>query len=274
MSASTPGHLRGVSGSSLDAVLAAVESSGDAGAELGGQLFGVVATLDSSPALRRVLTDPSTEDEAKRGLATSVFGQAVSAATLEVVRTAVGSRWSAGRDLTDGLEVAGVVALLKEAAASGQVDAVETELFSVARLVTQTPDLRSALSDTTIPGVGKSDLIGRVLDGKAQPVTVAIVRQAARARTASFERTLDRFADLVAARRGRLLAEVRTATELGQTEHDRLAAALTARYGRDVHLNVILDPSVIGGLAVSVADDVIDGTMSSRLETARRQLAG
>lgn len=267
-------QLRGASAASLDTVLAAVDASGDSGAELGEQLFGVVAALDSSPALRRVLTDPSTEDEAKRGLATSVFGKAVSAATIEVVRTAAGARWSAGRDLTDGLEVAGVVAIVKAAAAAGKVDTLEDELFSVANLVTSTPELRSALSDTTVPGAGKSDLVGAILDGKAEPATVAVVRQAARARSASFERTLGAFADLVAARRSRLLAEVRTAHELGQAEHDRLAAALTARYGRDVHLNVVVDPSVIGGLAVSVSDDVIDGTMSSRLEAARRQLAG
>ncbi|RYJ05757.1 MAG: F0F1 ATP synthase subunit delta, partial [Actinomycetales bacterium] len=89
-------QLRGASAASLDTVLAAVDASGDSGAELGDQLFGVVAALDSSPALRRVLTDPSTEDEAKRGLASSVFGEAVSAATIEVVRTAVGSRWRVG----------------------------------------------------------------------------------------------------------------------------------------------------------------------------------
>ena len=160
MSASTPGHLRGVSGSSLDAVLSAVDASTDAGDELGTQLFGVVATLDASPALRRVLTDPSTEDEAKRGLASTVFGAAVSAATIEVVRTAVGGRWSAGRDLTDGLETAGVVAILKGAADAGQVDTLEDELFSVANLVTSTPELRSALSDTTVPGTGKSELVG------------------------------------------------------------------------------------------------------------------
>jgi len=274
MSASLPTSLRGVSAASLDAVLAAVEASGGSADELGSQLFGVVTTLDSAPALRRVLTDPSTEDEAKRGLATSVFGAAIAAPTLEVVRTAVGGRWSAGRDLTDGLEIAGVVALVAAAVAAGQVDAVEDELFSISRLVTTTPELRAALADTTVPGSGKAELIATILTGKAQPTTVAIVQQAARARSASFERTLERFADLVAARRGRLLAEVRSASPLGQAEHDRLAAALTSRYGREVHLNVVVDPSVIGGLSVSVADDVIDGTMSSRLEAARRRLAG
>jgi F-type H+-transporting ATPase subunit delta len=37
---------------------------------------------------------------------------------------------------------------------------------------------------------------------------------------------------------------------------------------------VIIDPTIVGGLRVSIGDDVIDGTVSGRLEDARRQLAG
>ncbi|MFT4189625.1 MAG: F0F1 ATP synthase subunit delta [Aeromicrobium sp.] len=267
-------HLRGASATSLDAVLAAVEASGGVPDELGGQLFGVVGALDGAPALRRVLTDPSTEAPAKQGLVASVFGRAVSAETLAVVQTAVAGRWSGGRDLADGLETAGVVALVKAASAAGTLDTVESELFDVAQVVAGAAELRSALSDPVAPVSAKAELIGSLLSGKAQPVTETIVRQAARARSKSFERTLNDFADLVADRRGRLLAEVRTAKPLPAAESVRLAAALSTKYGRPVHLNVIVDPSVIGGLSVSVADDVIDGTMSSRLEAARRRLAG
>ena len=85
---------------------------------------------------------------------------------------------------------------------------------------------------------------------------------------------LARFADEVAARRKRVLAEVRCAYELGDAERQRLADALAARYGHDVHLNVIVDPTIVGGLRVAIGDDVIDGTVSGRLEDARRQLAG
>jgi F-type H+-transporting ATPase subunit delta len=85
---------------------------------------------------------------------------------------------------------------------------------------------------------------------------------------------LHRFADEVAARRDRVLAEVRSSYELGDSERDRLAQALAARYGRDVQLNVIVDPSIIGGLRVVVGDEVIDGTVATRLEDVRRRLAG
>ncbi|MGB9012903.1 MAG: F0F1 ATP synthase subunit delta, partial [Aeromicrobium sp.] len=75
-------------------------------------------------------------------------------------------------------------------------------------------------------------------------------------------------------RRNRLLAEVRVAYELADAEKERLAAALTTKYGRDVHLNIVVDTSIVGGISVSVGDEIVDGTMSTRLEAARRQLAG
>ena len=67
---------------------------------------------------------------------------------------------------------------------------------------------------------------------------------------------------------------VRTATELSAGQRGRLAAALAAAYGHEVQLNVVLDPHVVGGLAVQIGDEVIDGTVAGRLETVRRRLAG
>ena len=70
------------------------------------------------------------------------------------------------------------------------------------------------------------------------------------------------------------VATVRVARPLPDAEVDRLAAALTAQYGRPVHLNLLVDPSVLGGIRVEIGDDVIDGTVSSRLDDARRRLVG
>lgn len=266
--------MRGISAKSLDEVLGAVAAAKDTSGDLGVELFDIVATLDREPALRRVLTDPSTEADAKAGLAKNIFGGKISADALTIVQTAVSGRWASGRDLTDGLETAGVTALVAAADAGGQLDAVETELFEVGRFVRSDAELRQVVSDRALPAAAKGQLLATLLGEKVTSTTLALAAQAAAARTGSFEKVLAAFGVTAAARRSRLLAEVRVATGLDDAEQTRLAAALGKKYGRDVHLNIVIDPSIVGGIAVSIGDEIVDGSMSTRLEVARRRLAG
>ena len=73
---------------------------------------------------------------------------------------------------------------------------------------------------------------------------------------------------------GELLATVRSAHELSDDDQTRLSEALGRQYNRDVRLRVVLEPDLVGGLRVEIGDDVIDGTVSGRLDDARRRLAG
>ena len=67
---------------------------------------------------------------------------------------------------------------------------------------------------------------------------------------------------------------VRSAVELSAAQRRRLADALAATYGHQVHLNVVIDPSVVGGISVQIGDELIDGTAARRLAAVRRKLAG
>lgn len=267
-------QMRGVSASSLAEVIATVESVAGSGVEVSSQLFAAVSAIDGAPALRRVLTDPSTDASAKQALVRDVFGSAFGSDAVRVLETATAGRWASPRDFTDGVETAGVTAQVIAADAAGELDALETELFEIGRTVHSDDDLRGVIADRTVPADAKASLLTSLFGGKVSDSSLALAVQAAVARRGSFERTLTEFGDTAAARRDRLLAEVRVAYELGESEKQRLAAALSAKYGRDVHLNIVVDPSVVGGIAVSVGDELVDGTMSTRLETARRQLAG
>lgn len=267
-------QMRGVSAVSLTEVLAVVDGVKEPGADLSAELFAAVAAIDGAPALRRILTDPSTDASAKRGLVSSIFAAKLGASAISILQAAATGRWNSPRDLTDGLEIAGVSAVVAAADAAGDLDALETEVFEIGRLVSSDDELRGVIADRTVTADAKRSLLTNLLDGKVSASAVALSVQAAVARRGSFERTLSDFGDTAAARRGRLLAEVRVAYELDDAEKSRLAAALGAKYGHDVHLNIIVDPSVVGGISVSVGDEVADGTMSTRLETARRQLAG
>lgn len=265
--------MRGISAKSLVEVLKAVDAR-DSATDLGDELFEMVGVLDGAPALRRVLTDPSTEDQAKAQLAKKVFGGKVSEDALAVVDIAVQSRWSSGRDLTDGLEIAGVSAHVVAADTAGELDALETELFDLNQVVVGDPELRQVITDRSVPSGAKAKLIGTIFDGKVSKATAALAKQAAAARTGSFDKALTAFARTAADRRNRLLAQVRVAYVLSDDEKQRIAAALAAKYGQDVHINTILDPDVIGGISVAVGDEIVDGSVSSRLEDARRRIAG
>jgi len=63
-----------------------------------------------------------------------------------------------------------------------------------------------------------------------------------------------------------------TAVDLTSEQESRLTAALTDIYGRPIALRTAVDPAVRGGLAIRVGDEVIDGTISSRLAAARAAL--
>ena len=88
------------------------------------------------------------------------------------------------------------------------------------------------------------------------------------------EHTLERFSAVTAARRERLVAHVRSVTDLTNAQRERLVAALSTMYGRDVALNVETDESVLGGLTIQLGDEVLDASVLARLEEARRRLAG
>jgi F-type H+-transporting ATPase subunit delta len=269
--------MQGSSGESFarltDQVVAAVDGGAD-GAELGAGLFSASAVLADEPALRRALTDPSTDASARSGLAEGVFGTHLSSGATSVVSAAAGHRWASSGDLASALEKLGVVAVVRAADREGAGDRVEAELFAFGRTVTEHPDLRSALSDPARSVADKQALVHTLLEGKAHPGTVRLVEQAAAGAHLTLTNAIASFVELAARTRNRLVALVRVAQPLGADEEKRLAAALSAQYDRTVHLNTVVDPSVLGGIHVTVGDEVIDGTVSSRLDDASRRLAG
>src|SRR5690348_14663031 len=247
---------------------------GTDGAELGSGLFSASGVLADQPSLRRALTDPSTEVAARTGLAEAVFGPHLPAAATSVLSAAAAQRWASSGHLVDALEQLGVVAVVKAADREGAGDRVEAELFAFGRTVTENPELRSALSDPARSVADKQALVRTLLEGKAHAGTVQLAEQAVAGTHLTVTNAIDSFVEVAAGARNRLVALVRVAQPLGEDEEKRLAAALSAQYDRTVHLNTVVDPSVLGGVLVSSGDEVIDGTVSSRLEDAARRLAG
>jgi F-type H+-transporting ATPase subunit delta len=265
--------LRGASAEARTELAAKLGTAGtlEDTATLGDQLLAAAGVVRSEPALRRVLTDASIEAEAKSGLAGSVFADKIGDQALDLVKLAVQQRWTSSHDLAAVLEELGIQALVRSAGAQGP--RVSDELFAVAQLVDANPDLRGALSDPARTHDDKSALLGSVLEGKVLPATLRLVGQAVRG-DEPMGRALESIQRIAADVQDELLAVVHTARPLGTTELTRLTQALAKAYDTSVHLHVVEDPDLIGGLRVEIGDDVIDGSVSSKLDNARRRIAG
>ena len=228
------------------------------------------------PALRRAVTDVSTPAEAKAALvAQPLRRQGRRAGARPARRRGRAAAGSSPRDLADALEHLGVVAVVRSAGrrAAGRL---ADELFAVAQVGRGQPRPARSRSRTRRARSRTSGALLRgLLDGRALPATVALVEQAlAGLATARSTRRI------TSTRRSRRRPTARASPRSASPARSPTPSApgcsrrSAAQYGRPVHLNVEVDPALLGGMRVEIGDDVIDGTVASRLDDARRKLAG
>lgn len=242
--------------------------------ELGTELFSVARLLDSNGALRRALTDPARSTAGRTGLVGQLFSGKISAQAQEILTAAVAGRWVSSRDLGNALDQLGVEADIAAADGRRKLDEVEDELFRLDRVLAVERELSDKLSDRNIPLAARQELLHGLLQGKADPVTVRLAERAVDGRGRSLAASLRSYQVAAAARRNASIATVRVAADLSEAERTRLSEALGRQYGRDIQLNVIVDPKVVGGVRVDIGDEVIDGTIAARLDEAQRRIAG
>jgi len=270
--------MRGVSRTSFAEVserLAAEQiTSATVATRLADELFAVVGLLDTEHGLRRALSDPGKPAAEKGAVVAALLHGKITQRAEALVAAAAEARWAGPGDLPDAIEQLAVEAMVLGAEADDGLDDLEDGLFRFGRVVAAHPDLRAALADPSLPAQGKRELLQTLLDGKVTKVTLGLIEQmVAHPRGRSLAAALDLCADIAARRREQLIAVVRTAVELSAARRTRLARALADAYGHDVHLDVVIDPSVVGGISVQIGDELIDGTAVSRLAAVRRKLA-
>ena len=270
-------HLGGSSRQSLLAARTALDAAvkgvdAQAASSLSAELFFIANVLGSNISVRRALTDPSRDAQAKGAFIKDLLASKVGAAALGLLTEISALRWSGAKDLVQVIEQLAIEAEASAANISGELDRVEDEIFTAATAFAGSSELRKAVtSDATN---AKAALVAEVLKN-ASSSTVKLVSQMVNAwRGRSIEAAFADYQWALAARRNRVIALVRVATPLSQAQLDRLTASLTSKVGQPVRINIEIDPSVLGGVSVKFADEIVDGSVSNRLAGAARALAG
>jgi F-type H+-transporting ATPase subunit delta len=275
--------MAGVSSESLAAALVSLEAKlPGASLQLAKELFGILETVDSSAGLRRALTDPSRSGNEKSALVKQLFSGKVSADAAEIAGGLAGSRWASARDIGDALETlaASVVIAVAEnksaVSASGipGLEALENDLFSFSQVVESSHEVQRALSAPQASPASKIALAEKLVPGASEEAKVLIGQAVSQPRGLKVTRLVRRFAELAAKRQQRWIATVGVTRPLTEAQTSRLQAALNGLYGRELKINMNVDPGLIGGVRVQVGDEVVDASVLTRLGELNRQLAG
>jgi F-type H+-transporting ATPase subunit delta len=275
--------MAGVSSESLTAALVALEAKLPfASLQLAKELFGILGTVDSSAGLRRALTDPSRSGDEKSALVKQLFGGKVSADAADIAGGLASLRWASARDIGDALETLAATVVIAVAENKSAVSAsgisgleeLENDLFSFNQAVASSHEVQRALSEPQASAAAKAALAEKLVPGVSEEAKVLITQAVTQPRGIKPTRLVERFAELAAKRQQRWIATVSVTRPLTPTQLARLQAGLNAMYGRELKVNVNVDPALIGGIRVQVGDEVLDASVITRLGELQRQLAG
>lgn len=272
--------LRAASRESLSALVEKFDSvaavlDADGLTKLADELAEVAKLLLTETTLNKHLAEPVDDSAPKVRLLEGLLSGKVGDTTLDVLRTAVSRRWSTESNLIDAVEHTARLALLKRAEVAGEVDEVEEQLFRFGRILDTEPRLSALLSDNTTAAESRVALLDKALTGRpgVNKTAAALLSQTVgllRGERAD-EAVID-LAELAVSRRGEVVAHVSAAAELSDAQRTRLADVLSRIYGQPVSVQLHVDPELLGGLSITVGDEVIDGSIASRLAAAQTGL--
>jgi F-type H+-transporting ATPase subunit delta len=164
--------------------------------------------------------------------------------------------------------------LAKLADAERELNRVAGELYQLGRTVESSDELRSTLSDRSIPASRRIGVLEDLLGSNASPVTLNLVSMLVGAGRGNHIGPIsDELVRQAAETRGQAVAEVRSAVSLNDDQRDRLRSALSNATGMNIDIVVVVDPDILGGVVAQVGDTVFDGSVRTRLEKMKERLS-
>jgi F-type H+-transporting ATPase subunit delta len=180
---------------------------------------------------------------------------------------------------TDDATVTGMAgryatALHELADESGTVDTVLADLGRFEALIAESDDLKRLVRSPVFSADEQLAAISAILDraGIGGLAGNFIKFAASNRRLFAVEGMIRAFRALVARARGEATAEVTVAEPLSEARMNELRAALRDTSGRDVHVDVTVDPAIIGGMIVKLGSRMIDSSLRTRLNAIHQAM--
>ena len=241
---------------------------------IGNELFTITKVLDDSIQLERALTDPSRPVADKVAVLKELLGDNAHPMTMEIMTDLVSRRWSRARDIANAVEDFGVDAMMYYADATDATLQVSIELSELHSALLILPVVRAKLYDYQATSEARVKLFREVFSGKTlNKVTMRLAEHATcNLRRRRYLETIQWLINKFSRHMGESMVTVTTATPLKKEQIKRLVEVYSAKVGRQVHINSVVDPTVLGGMRIQVGDEVTDNTVVAQLQNLHRKV--
>lgn len=241
---------------------------------IGNELFTITKVLDDSIQLERALTDPSRPVADKVAVLKELLGDNAHPMTMEIMTDLVSRRWSRARDIANAVEDFGVDAMMYYADATDATLQVSIELSELHSALLNLPVVRAKLYDYQATSEARVKLFREVFSGKTlNKVTMRLAEHATcNLRRRRYLETIQWLINKFSRHMGESMVTVTTATPLKKEQIKRLVEVYSAKVGRQVHINSVADPTVLGGMRIQVGDEVTDNTVVAQLQNLHRKV--
>ena len=167
-------------------------------------------------------------------------------------------------------------ALFELAAGQNKVAEVEGDLANFQSLLDESSDLRRLVASPVFSYEEKGGALKTICEkaGITQMSSNFLQVVARNRRLFAISQMIKDFRALAANARGEVTAAVTTAQALSYDQADQLKKTLSASVGKDVMLNVKVDPSILGGLIVKIGSRMVDSSLRTKLTAIRAGLKG
>ena len=241
---------------------------------IGNELFTITKVLDDSIQLERALTDPSRPVADKVAVLKELLGDNAHPMTMEIMTDLVSRRWSRARDIANAVEDFGVDAMMYYADATDATLQVSIELSELHSALLNLPVVRAKLYDYQATSEARVKLFHEVFSGKTlNKVTMRLAEHATcNLRRRRYLETIQWLINKFSRHMGESMVTVTTATPLKKEQIKRLVEVYSAKVGRQVHINSVVDSTVLGGMRIQVGDEVTDNTVVAQLQNLHRKV--
>lgn len=241
---------------------------------IGNELFTITKVLDDSIQLERALTDPSRPVADKVAVLKELLGDNAHPMTMEIMTDLISRRWSRARDIANAVEDFGVDAMMYYADATDATLQVSIELSELHSALLNLPVVRAKLYDYQATSEARVKLFREVFSGKTlNKVTMRLAEHATcNLRRRRYLETIQWLINKFSRHMGESMVTVTTATPLKKEQIKRLVEVYSAKVGRQVHINSVVDPTVLGGMRIQVGDEVTDNTVVAQLQNLHRKV--